>query len=325
MEKSFDFLIDSYLLSLNNRNLSELTITSYSGNLARFIAFLEKNNYPTDVNAITKDHIEMYLASLKHPKTRVKDGVTIKNEKADKTLEATTRRTVISSLRSFFKWCHLNGYISNNPAALIMNPKTAKKSVKTVSNSGVKKLFKTAEDSSFPTRDKLILALMLLTGPRVQEVAQLKLPHVNLESRKIFINGKGGKDRELYMNDEIYNALLAYLPERERMLKEKGVVDETSLLISQKQPKGLSKRGLQHIITNLANKGHVTTESGNQVSAHKLRHTFATNLYNNNEKVDVLLLGEVLGHSNPNSTKVYTRISPDVIKDVLNNTNMYNT
>ncbi|WP_445670556.1 tyrosine-type recombinase/integrase [Paenibacillus sp. FSL W7-1287] len=77
------------------------------------------------------------------------------------------------------------------------------------------------------------------------------------------------------------------------------------------------------MITTLAKQANVTTESGNQVSAHKLRHTFATTLYNKNPKVDVLILGSLLGHSDPNSTKIYTQISKDVMRDVLE-TDLYN-
>jgi site-specific recombinase XerD len=95
------------------------------------------------------------------------------------------------------------------------------------------------------------------------------------------------------------------------------------LFISTKKPQGLTKRGLQHIISRISAKGGVRTESGNKVSPHKLRHTFATNLYNKNPKVDVLILGNMLGHSNPNSTKIYTTVNRELIKDIMDNTDMY--
>ncbi|MEK4251564.1 site-specific integrase [Paenibacillus sp. FSL W7-1287] len=245
MSKPLDILIDTYTLSLRNRNLSELTISSYTSTLSRFISFLEDKKYVTSIGDVTKDHIEMYLAQLKHPATIKKNGVIVKNEKANEPLEATTRATVIAALRSFFKWAHAHSYITTNPAALIINPRTARKNVKTVSEKNVKKLFSKAEQSKFPSRDRFIFTLMLSTGPRVQEVAKLKIAHVNKEERKIFISGKGNKERELYISDALLEDLNEYLSDREKILKEHGKLDEESLLISQKGARPLSKRGLQ--------------------------------------------------------------------------------
>jgi site-specific recombinase XerD len=105
-----------------------------------------------------------------------------------------------------------------------VNPTLDKKSVKTVSVKGVKKMLEVAENESFPERDLLVLSMLLLSGVRIQELAQLKITNINMEERSIFINGKGKKERTLYMTKEIHADLKAYLPIRERRLREKGVI-----------------------------------------------------------------------------------------------------
>lgn len=324
MSKQIDMIMDSYTLYLRNRNLSELTIKNYTSTLTRFISFLEQRNFSTKVEDVTLDHIEIFLASLKHPATYSKGGKEYKHKKANMALEATTRSAILAPIRSFFKWALKHKHITSNPAELIELPKKGKRVPKTVSAKGVNKLIDETNESYFPERDRFIIAMMVLLGPRANEMATMKIGQINMEEELVHIFGKGDKERKLPISKNLLPIVTEYLKVREEELKKHGNVDEDRVLITYRGAKALSKRGLQYIITNLAKKAGVTTISGNQVSAHKLRHTFATELYNNNSKADILLLALLLGHSDPNSTKIYTQVSSDVLRDVLN-TPIYNS
>lgn len=323
MDYTLDFLIDKYIVKLSSKNLSQLTILNYAGHLTRFIEYLEKNNYPTDIKQISDFHIESFIAALVFPKTKVVKGRVVEHEKAGEPYDANSKKTVTSCFRSFFKWCHKEKYINENPAQYLSTPRTTKKIPKTITSADVAKMFDEAKQSKFASRDYLLLCIMFMAGLRVSEVEKLKVNHINMDSKSVFVQGKGAKERKIYMNQETVNAYLAYLPERDTYVKEHGIVDD-SLFFSQKNQQALTKRGIQHIVTSLAKKAGIFTEMGHQISPHKLRHTFATTLYNTG-KVDVLTLGKILGHSNPNSTKIYTQVGDDLVKSAMQTVDLYKT
>ena len=146
-------------------------------------------------------------------------------------------------------------------------------------------------------RDRAMFMLMLRCGLRVQEVADLTVDAVEYGRRQIFVsNGKGAKDRVVYMSEDARSALLAYLVKRSS--KGKG------LFLVQKGPmkgKSLSVRGIQKRIEYYARK------SGLEVSCHRLRHTMATQLLN--ADADLATIQDLLGHGQITTTQRYCRVA----------------
>jgi site-specific recombinase XerD len=139
--------------------------------------------------------------------------------------------------------------------------------------------------------------VMLRCGLRVEEVAQLTVDAVEYGRRRVFVsNGKGGKDRVVYMSEDARSALLAYLGKRSS--KGKG------LFLVQKGPmkgKPISVRGIQKRIEYYARK------SGLSVSCHRLRHTMATQLLN--ADADLATIQDLLGHGQITTTQRYCRVA----------------
>jgi site-specific recombinase XerD len=139
--------------------------------------------------------------------------------------------------------------------------------------------------------------LMLRCGLRVEEVAHLTVDAVEYGRRQIFVsNGKGAKDRVVYMSEDARSALLAYLVKRSS--KGKG------LFLVQKGPmkgKSLSVRGIQKRIEYYGRK------SGLEVSCHRLRHTMATQLLN--ADADLATIQDLLGHGQITTTQRYCRVA----------------
>jgi site-specific recombinase XerD len=147
------------------------------------------------------------------------------------------------------------------------------------------------------TRDRAMFMMMLRCGLRVEEVARLTMDAVDYRRRQVFVlNGKGAKDRVVYLSDDTHAALEAYL--RKRSSKSKG------LFVVRKGPlcgMPISVRGIQKRIEYYARK------SGLDVSCHRLRHTFATQLLN--AEADLATIQDLLGHEHITTTQRYCRVA----------------
>ena len=146
-------------------------------------------------------------------------------------------------------------------------------------------------------RDKAMFMVMLRCGLRVEEVSHLTVDAVELSRSRLFVaNGKGGKDRVVYLSKDARSSLEAYL--KIRSSKARGV------FLVQKGPmtgKPISVRGIQKRIEYYA---HV---SGVSVSCHSLRHTMATQLLN--ADADLSTIQDLLGHGHITTTQRYCQVS----------------
>ena len=148
------------------------------------------------------------------------------------------------------------------------------------------------------TRDRAMFMLMLRCGLRVEEVARLTVDAIEYRSRQLYVfNGKGSKDRVVYLSEDALVALQTYMQKR-KWSKEKRV------FLVQKGPlrgKPISVRGIQKRIEYYAQKTEI------QVSCHHLRHTMATQLLN--ADADLVTIQDLLGHSKITTTQCYCRVS----------------
>lgn len=201
--------------------------------------------------------------------------------------------------------CHLQtirlfyDYFMNEEGRKMVNPVTRislrlpKPLPRHLKDDQVKELFAFIRDP----RDRAMFMLMLRCGLRVEEVARLTIDAVEYPRRKIYVrNGKGGKDRVVYLSEDARLALLAYLQRRSSKVKE--------LFLVQKGPmkgKPISVRGIQKRIEYYAQKSSV------DVSCHRLRHTMATQLLN--ADADIATIQDLLGHSQITTTQRYCRVA----------------
>ena len=147
-------------------------------------------------------------------------------------------------------------------------------------------------------RDRAMFKVMLRCGLRVEEVANLHLRDLDLKRSRIFVrNGKGGKDRVVYVSTDARDAIIEYLRVR-RPSKAKKV------FLVEKGPysvKPISVRGIQKRLEYYAR------IAGLKVSCHQLRHTMATQMLN--AEAEVTTIQELLGHNGINTTERYLSVS----------------
>ncbi len=147
-------------------------------------------------------------------------------------------------------------------------------------------------------RDMAMVKLMLRCGLRVEEVANLTLGAVDLKRRRILVcQGKGGKDRVVYISDDAHDALAAYLQARSQYRRKK------IFLVERGKYKGqpISVRGIQKRMEFYAK------QTGIKVSCHRLRHTMATQLLNAEAEIETIQ--DLLGHNWITTTQRYCKVS----------------
>lgn len=213
----------------------------------------------------------------------------------DKGLKPKTINSHLDSIRGFYEYVKdsEDNHIKNpvRPGYALRLPKPLPRYVK---DDELSVLFNAVKGY----RDRAVFMLMLRCGLRVQEVANLSLVDFDFKRSKILVrNGKGAKDRVVYISGDALKAVVRYIKVRSSskskklFLVEKGPYTGTSL----------SVRGIQKRMEYYAR------QSGLKISCHQLRHTMATQLLN--ADADPVTIQDLLGHSRIKTTERYCKVS----------------
>lgn len=170
----------------------------------------------------------------------------------------------------------------------LKTPKIAKKLPVVLTKEEVKGLIEHAGSN----KSSIILKMLYSSGIRVSELVSLKTTDLELDKRTAWVRkGKGSKDRLIILSDAVAKDLLKYLKEHPG-----GV-----LFFGKKG--ALTTRNIQKIVQGAAKRAGINKK----VTPHTLRHSFATHLLENG--TDIRLIQELLGHSNLQTTQIYTHVS----------------
>ncbi len=264
--------IINYRRHLKRRNCSAHTIKGYMNKLKQFVLWVD-----VPLEQVTREKFTDYVDFLISKKVKPK-----------------TINCHISCVRAFYE------YLQREDALKIANPvrkgfcmRLPRPLPRFLNDEEVVKLFEVIRTP----RDRAIFMLMLRTGLRVEEVARLTVGAVDLKRNKIFVNqGKGGKDRVVYISTDAHQALVSYLscrpPTRSKglFLVDKGTCRGTPI----------SVRGIQKRIEYYGGK------VGLKISCHQLRHTMATQLLNADTGLSTIQ--DLLGHQLMATTQRYCRV-----------------
>ena len=264
-------IIDRYRRTLKRKNCSSHTVKNYMNIVGHFVQWLG-----IPLNEVTRKDMGTYADRLLR-----------------KHLKPKTITCHLQAIRLFFDYLiDDEGIRMDNPVARISIrlPKPLPRHLK---DNQVGALFAVITD----LRDKAMFMLMLRCGLRVEEIANLSTDAIDLRRRRLLVfNGKGGKDRVVYLSEDAQSALEAYL--RQRSSKVKGL-----FLVQKGTMKGspISVRGIQKRIEYYGKKGKV------HVSCHQLRHTMATQLLN--ADAALVTIQDLLGHGQITTTQRYCRVA----------------
>lgn len=212
----------------------------------------------------------------------------------------------MASLKTFYNYFFKKEMIQTNPAALVTLPKIHEKEIVRLDIDEVALLLDEVESGEKLTkqqkafhektkiRDLAMMTLFLGTGIRVSECVGLNLDDVDFKNAGIHIHRKGGKEVIIYFGDEVEEALRLYQEERKKIIPLTGHEDAFFLSI---QKKRMSVRSVENLVKKYAR----TVTTLKNITPHKLRSTYGTNLYR--ETGDIYLVADVLGHADVNTTK----------------------
>jgi len=219
-----------------------------------------------------------------------------------KRLKPKTINCHLACIRVFYDYLHHEeGIKVGNPVKRGSALRMPKPLPKHLRDDEVTVLFKAIDKP----RDRAIFKIMLRSGLRVVEVAGLQLMDLDLKRNRIFVRqGKGGKDRVVYVSRDAREAIIEYLRVRNPSKAKK-------IFLVEKGPctgKPISVRGIQKRLEYYA------SITGLKVSCHQLRHTMATQMLN--AEAEVTTIQELLGHNDINTTERYCTVSNvKVMKD----------
>lgn len=209
-------------------------------------------------------------------------------------LKMSTIGTKLSILKSFFGWLAAEEIIQRDPTAKLKPPKTEKRLPKAL---GIEEL-EMLREACVTIRQRAFIEVLYATGCRLSEVQQLNKNDINQQSMSCRVIGKGNKEREVYFSFKAMYHLRKYLMSR--------TDNDEALMVSERKPHGrLSGRGIQREISVIAKAAGLRKK----VSPHVLRHTFATLTLNNG--AELVAVQELLGHSSPETTLRYARITEE--------------
>ena len=297
---------------------SSRTRIAYAYDLRVFYRYLHENN-PSFAKKEVKDISLEDLQSLKPldieeylDYVRVYSSQNANFRSND--LSAIKRK--LASLRSFYKYYYQKELITYNPVALVAMPKMREKNIVRLDADEVSDLLDHVDNGEQLTkrqlawhersrvRDLAMMTLMLGTGIRVSECVGLNINDVDFKNDSISIFRKGGKEVTVYFGDEVEAALKDYMRERKTIIAETG--HENALFLSSQK-----KRMTTRTVENMVKKYTQTVTTSKNITPHKLRSTYGTNLYR--ATGDIYLVADVLGHSDVNTTKKhYAAIDDDI-------------
>lgn len=298
-----------YLESIKEN--SSNTIRSYELDIIQFLQFQKHRHFLSDfsidevsnidINEIDEDFIK---------KINVRDIIAYINY-TDKVLEnaAPTRSRKLSSLRSFYSYLHkIIAIIDENPMSLIDGPKIPKRLPHYLELEEVKDLLEAIlrnKDDYYRSRDYAIVMLFLNTGLRLSELVNLSLNHLQSEDSSLRVIGKGNKERSIYLNDSVKEAINDYLDVRPDS-------DLNNVFLNKSGSDFLGQRGIQYMLSKYLKECGLA----HKYSPHSLRHTAATLLYQYGN-VDIRTLQVILGHESVSTTQIYTHVSNKQVETAL--------
>lgn len=270
------------------KRYSALTAKAYQRDMDRFAAYLKTTYELTDLTKATTPMVRSFLVSLK--------DVGLSNRSINR---------MISTLKTFYKYCMREGLVEKSPMTGVRNLKLPKNLVKFVPESDINKVsFENSDDYTIK-RDELLFEILYQTGIRKAELIGLRDVDVDEAAMRIKVLGKRNKERYI----PVGRGLLQMVRHYQSLRDEKFKIHPDRLLLNDK--------GEEMTPYFVYNKVHHMLEgvtSLRQKSPHVLRHTFATHLLD--EGASLVAIQKLLGHTDLATTQVYAHNTIEQLKKI---------
>ena len=217
---------------------------------------------------------------------------------AKKNYSKNTINRKMAAITTFLNWCNKSQAIKIPDISNLVALKTKTKLPNIMTNNYINSLLNNIPVSSVKEiRDRAIIEILYSSGLRVSELTNLKLTDVK-KDQSIRVLGKGNKTRILPMTKQAYKYYELWLYNRNNIT----TISSANFLFLGVQGNKISDREVRRIV-----KLRLGT------FPHSIRHTFATHLLDGG--ADLRVVQELLGHTDPSTTQIYTHVSKKQLKE----------
>ena len=286
-----------FTTGLRAADLAEATRRGYTADLGKFRSWIEeRRGAPVALRRISTADLASYRQHL------------IRVEK----LRTASVNRKMQALKRFFGWAEQKKLIAANPASALRLLRRQKRLQPAgLRDEEVQGLLRAAGQTGhgLARRNYALVQLLLQTGLRVGEAAQLVIADCQIHDRSGLVRvraGKGGKEREVPLNATARRAITAYLQTREYTGRD-------PLFLSERGHQPMSLRTVQATIQQLTSRARITRIP---ISGHTFRHHFALTFLRRNPG-KLIELATLMGHESLDTTAVYLQPSPEELARAL--------
>ena len=274
------------------RGLAPRSREGYVHHVGAFLAFLARQGV-TDLAGVDRTMLRRYVVTLSEAK-RAKSGIALR----------------LSAIRSFMRFLVGRGqaprrglWSGRSYEARALAPKQEQRLPSFLTEAEAERLLGSSDlSTAFGIRDRAILELVYASGLRVSEVVDLDVASLELDLRQVRAWGKGSKERIALIGVPAQKALITYL--RDARPELLGGPPRNDALFLNRYGGRLSQRSVPNMVKIHAMRSGLDPR---RVHPHTLRHSFATHLLDGG--ADLRVVQELLGHSSPSTTQIYTHIT----------------
>ena len=286
LARDFVLSLDGYLKMLGQQGKSAHTLSAYGRDLTELVRLLTEGSSETAQDLTRRD----FVAALKRL--------------SQQGLSERTLARKLSAWRQYCGWLVQSGMMDNDPTFNLKAPRLPERLPKALPQEELNHMLDSAPvDDSLAVRDHALFELMYGSGLRLSEIHGLDLGDVLLDEGWVSVTGKGRKERQVPLSGKSVESLRTYLSER-------VAADGETALFTGKNGTRLGQRQIQKRLQAWA----VRQGSGQHISPHMMRHSYASHLLQSSR--DIRAVQELLGHSNLSTTQIYTKLDFDHLAKV---------
>ncbi|MBP7806355.1 tyrosine-type recombinase/integrase, partial [Candidatus Gracilibacteria bacterium] len=227
-------------------------------------------------------------------------------------ISITTVNAYMISLRAFLHFCKKTHIPTGIEFSDIELQKNRERKVEYLTGDELQSIIASiGNEDIVDLRDRAIILTIFSTGLRVSELTALDIKNVNLETQEFAILGKGRKVRVVYLTEWACEAIRAYLEKREDHFPPLFIKHGKHFPVDAGADEVRFDRFL---VTKMVSDRALKAGIVKPVSAHTIRHSFATTLLGNG--ADLRSIQELLGHKNIATTQVYTHVTNKQLREV---------
>ena len=282
-----------------DKGITSNTIIAYKKDLNLYTSWCLNNKI--NFIEIQKKDINFYIHFLK-----------------EKNLNSSSVNRKLSVIKSFYDYLNQIGLVNSNELKIIGTQKSQKNLPKLLSEKEILHLIDKSGKIYIENpiknimylRTQVILEILYSTGLRISELLNIKINQVANIKDKLYINGKGNKQRLVIFNQNALDLLKNWIAVMIKNNKNKNSylfenIDNTNVISRQQIYKDLKKLALK------------TNTELEKLSPHSVRHSFASHMLNRG--ADLRSIQKLLGHSDISTTEIYTQVRQNRLKGLINN------